>query len=845
MKKVVVSVLAGCSLLAFAQSGMAQDTDTATQDNGGVGIADGNEIVVSARRREEILQEVPQSVSAVSGATIQKLNITSLADVSQIVPGLTLSDGGASNSLRGVSFDVVSNTSPTIQFYMNDVPVGGFGESLRTLFDVGQIEVVRGPQGTLRGKSAPSGAITLTTRRPSLTETGGYVSGLLTEQGSYNIQAAVGTPIIEGILGLRLAASINSDISDVRSVNSPLKGYNNVDTFRATVRFEPSSNFDATIVYQHQQTKQRSFRQVFGVGGSTGLGPNSANPSISPEDRLGVGESPSEQSEAKHLITGQFNLRFGGQQLSYIAGARLTSGNPLSLSAQDVANAVPNSDYFSRTTGAAQEEMTHELRLSSVERVAGIFDYTIGGFYSKTTNEVFVQQPIGFLSGAFGPPPSAFPGAISDRYILSTLIDIDNRERELAVFGNLTAHLGDRTEIYVGGRYLHFTRNSSASVDLLPAFNAVNLGPTPCGLAGLINSPVYPGICDFAVAGRAISRLKPRQEDHPILYTASIKHEFSDDFMAYVSTGTAYRVGAFTIGVRQELDCCGGGNPDLRDLSEFIVIPSERSRSYEAGFKASFLDKRATLNVAVYRQNFKNFAFLTQPVRYLGVTDSNAPLTGSNVSVENFSFTAPVNARITGIDVEASFQVSQRFSISGGFAYAKSKITSGRVPCNDNDFDGIPNATDSSVGPDPTAQQFVDARVMVATCQITSGSISRVPNWTLNFQSEYIAPLSDKVDAFIRGNMTYYPSNSNQGEGVIINDHILANLYAGVRAPNGAWEASVFARAVNAPSTVLSRGTQMVNSGGSLSNNTSNYYDTSYTPRREVGFSLRYAFGSR
>src|ERR1700745_1076599 len=136
------------------------------------------EIVVTARRRAESLQEVPQTVNAVTADPLQKLQVKQFTDIQTVVPGLSLqgSPNGFTNaaSLRGVTFDVTTGAQPTVALYLNDAPVQA-GFLFQSLFDVGQVEVLKGPQGTPRGISAPSGAITVTTHKPDLSEFGGFV----------------------------------------------------------------------------------------------------------------------------------------------------------------------------------------------------------------------------------------------------------------------------------------------------------------------------------------------------------------------------------------------------------------------------------------------------------------------------------------------------------------------------------------------------------------------------------------------------------------------------------------------------------------------------------------------
>src|SRR6202008_1744074 len=135
-----------------------------------------------------------QSVHAGTADSLQKLNIKQFQDVQYVVPGLSLSATSqgysSSASLRGVTYDVSSGAQPTVALYLNDAPVQA-NSLFQSLFDIGQIEILKGPQGTTRGVSAPSGAITVTTHKPDLSEFGGYADVTMTDIHGRNAQGAI------------------------------------------------------------------------------------------------------------------------------------------------------------------------------------------------------------------------------------------------------------------------------------------------------------------------------------------------------------------------------------------------------------------------------------------------------------------------------------------------------------------------------------------------------------------------------------------------------------------------------------------------------------------------------
>lgn len=823
-----------------AQDGMGSTREVSPPD-----------IVVTARRKSEVLQDVPQTINAVTSETIEKLRINNASDIQQVVPGISLESStsgsgafGSSSSIRGVPTFLLSNATPVVQFYMNEAPTGRGPEATSSLFDIGQIEVLKGPQGTLRGRSAPVGSITVTTRDPSMTEIGGYANMSGSHLGNVNVQGAIGIPLINDVLALRLAGVIDrTDANGVTSANNPIEPKSNTEAWRATLRFEPATNFNASIMFQRQTRRTRTFDQVAGAG-------NGVNgPAIGPSDRLGITDEPSTSTGHTNYLVGNAEWFFADQKLSYVGSYR--DGSSVSMAVQDRANVIPGYEWH-QTTHTPAKEMSHELRLSSDERIAGIFDYTVGAFFDREWSQPTVEGTAAFLSGAFGRPGQApIRATPNTRYSLANYVDIHTNNKELSFFGSLTAHLGDDTELTAGGRYIHSRRDEAFSISTGPGFNAITnpLIPSPafCGFlpgvpAGTAASPVYtgsPAVCDIPIAGRTIQELTNKVTYDPFIYNLSISHKFTPDLLVYATTGTSFRTAGASIGIQGVTTCCSApSTADLGSFNDLIFHSPEKSTAYELGFKASFLDRRASLNVAVFRQKFKGFIYLAQSARYLSVSDPTNPAGGS---VSSYEFTTNADAKVTGFDIEASFRPSRRWTVSAGFSWARAKLTNALIPCNDGNFDGVP---DTIV---PTVSDFINAGTMVARCR-SSDSISRTPLWNLNLQSEYQLPISDKTDGFIRGNFNLYPDNPNASEGYVVQSYSLLNLFAGVRSADGNWEVSIFANNILKTQEVLAKNSVSLLSSGGVSNffpGSSGYNAIAYTPRREVGVNVRYAFGSR
>ncbi len=840
MRTDILGLLAAAGLLALAGTAGAQ-TQTSSGATGNPDAAL-EEIVVTARRRAESLQDVPQVVNAVTPEVLAKYNIQSFQDVASLVPGLTLSNDNtgyqATAAIRGVNFEVNSATSPTVAFYLNEALIDA-NFLLQSLFDVGQIEVLRGPQGTLRGRSAPSGAITVTTHKADLSEFDGYGAVTGTDRDQIKAEGAFNAPIIKDVLAIRVAGMVDDNQFDhIRSLNNPADPHQHTSAERISLSFEPSDALTFNTTYQHLERNLRSYVQVAGSGAPGNVAANPCfiqtgaaseaqipcpaarynGPQLTPEDRESVLGVPWPVTTKYDVVTGQAEYHFAGQELTYVGG--YSNQKIHSAAPTDTANMLPEGEAAYRDTHTQQSEVSHELRIASEERVIGLFDYTAGAFYSLEKPDIHLNFPAAYLSGAFGSPlglPNPF--ALDSRYLIDSLTDSRGRREERSVFGNITWHIDDRTELTGGGRYMIVKDDEVTNVSLdsngliaLPAALALPAG-VPCAAAGLPST--YAGTCDFpsslAVPSGPLIGASSKQRWTPKVYSASLSHRFSDELLAYVNYGTSWRRGPTAVGLQN------ASNDPV--LNRFVFIQPESSKGWELGFKSTFLDNRARVNLAVYRQSYDGFIYLTPLVTYLA--DSG---TGANPQL--FQFTTNVPAIVKGVDLDSVFQLTSRWNLGVAFSYADGHMENATVPCN---------------GAIPAGQH-------VALCN-SSNSVTTAPTWNANLQSEYSMPVTSSMDGYVRGLFNYYPRNdraSGEGTGFTAASYGILNLYMGLRSGSGAWDLQLFARNLtNTKRTLtLAQGAETDPiSPVSLNFGQSGYNRTSVTPLREFGLTARYAFG--
>ncbi|MDG2003732.1 MAG: TonB-dependent receptor [Novosphingobium sp.] len=776
-------------------------------------------IIVTARRRDESVQDIPLVVNTVSSEDIQNLNLQDAKEVQSLVPGLQLrteANGiGGSGQLRGVQYDINSGADPTVAFYLNDAPIGA-AIILSQMYDVGQVEVQRGPQGTLRGIASPSGSITFTTIKPNLSEAGGSLSASLNDIGTYNGKAALNIPIIENVLGIRLSGVVDENNSNrVTSIDSDatlLKPFSETQSGRIVATFKPTDWLKLEGMYQVLNREASFYEQYASFELRDSTAP--ASPLlITPKDRLSILESPRFVNQKFDIYNWRGEVRFGGQALIYQGSHTVLDVN--SNSNQDQANFLDGRDVF-QINSTLGKSTSHEIRLQNEDRVFGIFDYVVG-FFNKTegTEIGLIQEtPVLFPSFIPSPPFPSFLAGLAGRIatVAETPIDRvqDGSNKETSFFGNVTAHIGDATQVSGGLRFINLKRPDS--------FLQIGTNLVPNGSA---------------------------VDENEVIYTASVQHFFTPELMVYGSTGTSFRLGPNIF----------NSTPSRSPLlNSFISLASEKSESYEIGLKSTWLDGRLTFNLTGYHQKFDNYPFkLTSPIFFIDTSFAGGtpvPAIGNNAQ-----FGAAVPVKVNGVEAELAWKVTPEFNVGIIASYADGKIKNGVIPCNDLNGDGVPDVV--TVAPTVAELQAAYGSDFIGACSVNQRA-SFQPPFSATAQAEYALPVSGTVDAFARGLFTYFGSSKGEPTNAFddVDSYGLLNLFAGLRGSEGNWEVNFFAKNVfdvvkatsfNPPATTSYQELTLASGlmGTQGRSFTSPYSVITTTPPRELGINLRIAFGSR
>ncbi len=536
-------LLGATSVLALSTSAMAQETPSPTKN------AVLEEILVTANRREESLQDVSASVTAFSTADIEHKGFDGFSDFAGSVPGLTLNESVRNRgtfNIRGVALNVTgANTQDPVSIYINDTPVSDtFGAivvpDLR-LFDVERIEVLRGPQGTLFGSGSLGGTVRIITNKPDATKTeaAGRVDFGQTRGGALRqrYDGMINVPLIDDELAVRVVGYYRDEEGWVKNITLGTKNSTEDWGGRVSLLWTPNDAFSVKAEVIHQDSDPEDG--------------DSWNPA------LGKFKKSSAIGEGRKAELTNYSLTAAYDFVDFATLSSITtyqesrsasigdSGDLFGIGLPVIGNSDPwDSKFF-----------VQELRL--VSNTQSRLEWVAGAFYidRETFADFLIEVPglDAMLGGTLG----------SDAFFSSP---ITTGSQEVAVYGDVTFKLTDALKLNAGLR----TFRTEASYSE-PNRNVLN----------------------FATFTYVNSSFKNEGEDSDYTWRAGLSYDFSDSVMVYGNVSKGYRVG-------QVNPNNGPSFVDPRD----IVIPAsyaaDSTINYELGAKTAWLDNRLVANLAVY-----------------------------------------------------------------------------------------------------------------------------------------------------------------------------------------------------------------------------------------------------
>ena len=588
------------------------------------------EVIVTASRRSENLQNVPGQVSALGAKQLQLIHANTFADFANYVPGLSYASGGPTNNLIAIRGVTTGGTQlgSGVGLYLDDVPLGastqfglGFQSFNVNVFDLDRVEVLNGPQGTLYGANALGGALRYITQKPQLNvfDAAVEVEGSTTAHGGDNdgLRAMVNAPLLDGKAALRIDGLQEYDSGYTQDPAHGRKDVGSANSSGGRIAFQAALTPDVDLRLSALS------QSISGNGADVSLrDPVTHQPVIGDYNQSYALSQPSYSSVAVYSAVLDWNLKWA--KLTSVTAYQEDKGHYDADSSTFYDAAFGLYDFFYGGLGINDnatdpydlkvndktDKFTQEIRLASPNNKH--FEWVIGGYFDHETTDESVDLVDG--STPTGAIPAGYTGAGSlpfYGYLPSTY-------QEFAAFGDATYYFNDRLDLTLGVRYSNQnqTYQSNISSVLVPAAYA----PTP--------STIYHYQSD-SNQGVATYLINPR-------------FHVTDDTMVYARISSGFRP--------------GGPNFVLPGSTLPPTFQPDRLWNYELGEKSSFLDHRATFDFDVYDIEW------------------SALQATENVGGINQLVNAG-NAKIQGAETAFSFRVTPDFTLGGSAAYTDAHLT--------------------------------------------------------------------------------------------------------------------------------------------------------------------------
>ena len=792
-KKIVIAagVASGLACLmpltALAQAAAAAASPAASASNGQIAT-----VVITAQKRKEDIRDVPMSVSAISGEQLQAAQIRTVEDLTRNVPNISFSTQGGPGlgtvEIRGISSQA---GAATVSVYLDDVSLTtrnlysqGTGEP--RFFDLQDIEVLRGPQGTLYGASSMGGTIRYIAKQPDLK----YFSGSTTETVSgtkggglnYEMQGVLNIPLVKGQSALRVGVQRGHESGYVDQVDSSgariAKGINH-DVYtvaKLALKTNIGDDWSVTPALFYQKTDTGDIDATYGSLPRFQTSKTVREPG---HDTLVVPSVTLTGDTSFGTFTGVwngYNRRFNriqdGTSINDPSFAVLTPG-------QQGADLVAALDGLSSAVQLRNkiDQQSVELRMTSKDydpKRGGMGLTWIGGLYLLDANtSVYDNEPIFGVNAAFaaagvdpGDPTQldgGFPGDFAND---SSYFSVRHyHDRQASVFGELTFHVSPQLALTAGWRHLY--ADQVFKREALPLFYD---GPTP----------LTPGYAGQAPVKRNWTADTP---------SAKLNWEPVKDISLYANVSKGFRLG----GANRPVPLTPLVVQNLKDLGLPPTVPEgyapDSVWSYEVGSKMDLMDHRMTFNVDAFLIKWKN---MQQDII---------------LSDAGFDFEANAGkATSYGLEAELKARVTSALTLSAALGYTHATFDADNLAFGLS-ADGLPNIRKGDV-------------------------LAGVPKASANLGADYHWAVTDAVGAFVRANGQWTgKSHGTPFRGDADYDraaYFTADGSAGVNWDK--WEVTAFVKNLNNNHTSIQHP------------NVQNVHEAYYLRPRTIGVSANYDF---
>ena len=610
-----------------------------------------DKVVVTSRKREELVQDVPIPETVLSGATLERDNTVTLSDIAQKAPNLIVSATNSrqtSVALRGIGKNSGNEAiQGSVGIIVDNVVLSQAGESYTNFADIDHIEILRGPQGTLQGKNTTLGAVVITTKAPSFTPAYTYEVGV-GSRDTFDVKGTATGPLVDNVLAYRASVYGTTGDGPIKNEYSPLGGsWEGPNRAGGRLQFLFNGEYDLTarviLEYDHANEHGNLSPYIldpstFANGAARATATASTYTSRLARPYFGgyqpligdVTRDTTDLNSARYLpqtqqgVSLEVNKGLGEFTLTSVSAYRFNAFDFRNdfdythFDIQDLSGTVGNTKQFSQ-----------EIRLASP--IGPVFDYQVGLFGlisdSYTTNRVLYGKD----AGAFYATNAQY-GALTTAQLQSSLngvqvnSEVDPSSRSIALFGQGNWHITDKATLTVG------LRQTDETVSSIYNKNSVG-GATVAGGALAIRTAQQQTLYGLVNAGS--------QNDNSLSWLINPNYKLSDDALLYASAGHGVKSGAV------QLDSNG----------KQANVKPELSQDYELGVKTSWLNKSLFLNANLYRTEISQY-------------QSNATVVSATSSTGYASLLTNVGGvLLRGLEVDGAYNPTSRLHFDFGLAY--------------------------------------------------------------------------------------------------------------------------------------------------------------------------------
>lgn len=672
-----------------------------------------SEVVVTSRRKEEKLQEVPIPIAVITGETLRRDNIVTVQDMSRRVPNLGVTATNVrqtSIALRGLGKNSGNESmESSVGVMVDNVWSSWVGSTWTNYVDIDHVEVLRGPQGTLQGKNSNLGLINVNTKAPSF-KSGFYIDGFAGNRDSLQGKASATGTLLPGLLAYRGSIFVDKRDGFVRNMDSPVTQGDVQETNalggRVQFLFTPSDTVSARVIADRSSSTQtmsitplQNDPATFADGTvrtssfTTRLNRdwfdnlrNSGQPLTVTGDPRKISQNDRQVSRGdQEGVSGEINWDVGSHKLTSISAYRDSLFEPH----HDGDATTADIQHISGWT-VQNQQWTQELRLSSQQ--PGPIDYQVGLFGMRTSAETHNQRMYGADAGAFYAKTADYALLNADplgRQVMRDSLNhvlqtgyLNPQVTSLAAFGQANWHITDKATLTLGLRETWEHRDNvgnngyGGGADLSYASAAQQAAAINIQKAALGSIPVWSA---------------PRQgfDQDAQNWLVNPSYKINKDVMAYFSVAGGQKSGAAQF---------SNSDGSVQNVNPEDVM------DYELGIKSSWFDRKLAVNVNLYNTDIEGFQSQLQTV---DPTTSS----GYNTILGNIN-----GIQLQGIELETNWLAYKGLSLFMNGSYNHAVYT---------DFKNAPCPAEANSS---------------GFCDQTGLQIPNAPEFTANFGADYKVP---------------------------------------------------------------------------------------------------------